>query len=114
MKNIEFEQLEQYNINFENKDILDRYMQVNMAHLQEDMRKCKKYVSTFNRLDALMKKCSEIHLKVLHKQKLEERHFEMFEEINNYNAAKNKELKIIAVLAVVFSIVAIFTTLFLQ
>lgn len=114
MKNINKEQLEGYNRNFENRELLDKYLQLNMAHLQDDMRKYKNYVGAINKMDALLRKCSEIHLKVLHREVLDEKQMGFFEEINNYNTSKNKELQRIGILAIIFSVIAVLTSLFLH
>lgn len=114
MKNISKEQLLKYNECFENKELLDKYLQLNMAHLQDDMRKYKKYTSATNRMETLLHKCSVLHLKVLNREVLDEEQMEFFEEMNNYNTAKNKELQRIGILAIVFSVIAVFTTFFLH
>lgn len=114
MKNISREELVRYNQCFENKKLLDKYLQLNMAHLQDDMRKYKKYVSAINRMENMLRKCSIIHLKVLNREVLDEEELTYFEEINTYNTAKNKELQRIGILAIVFSVIAVFTTFFLH
>ena len=38
MKNIDVEVLAQYNANFDNRELLDKYLQVNIAHLEEDIK----------------------------------------------------------------------------
>lgn len=112
MKNIEIEELEQYNDDFKNRDSLDKYMQVNLAHLEDDLKKYGKQTHICNKIEIMIRYCSEIHLRILNREKLEEEHIKQFKEINDYNTAKNKEIKRIAILAVVFSILAIITSLF--
>lgn len=107
MKNIEKEMLYAYNLNYENKEILDKYMRLNLAHLEDDKKRMKKHLKYLAYVNNMYAVCNDIYLKILKNQKLTEEDILAFDEINKYNTAKNKELKLIAVLSVVFSILAI-------
>lgn len=106
MKNIEISMIEKFNRELDSgkmsdeKTIIEKFMRATILHLEEDIKRVKN--STY--LNDLYTKAIREEENVLKKQRL---NIENFQKFNDYNTAKIKEIRWIAIATVVLFIVAV-------
>lgn len=104
MKNVN---IQQYNEKMNNKNEVYNYMNINLVHLEEDIaRYTRKGYSQLQlqKFFELQKNCIAIQDKVTYNERLSENEIKAFEDINLYNAAKNTEMKRIAIFTVIIAV----------
>lgn len=106
--NVKNADVQRYNEKMDNSNEMYKYMQVNIVHLQDDIaRFTRKGYSQIQlqKLTDLHKICISIQDKVTYNEQLSESEIKAFEEINQYNTAKNTELIRIAIFTVIIAVV---------
>lgn len=113
MKNIDIGVVEQYNKDVEdgvqtneNRDTIYNFLQVNIVHLEEDMKRFRKesQLNNYHYLNNLREKAIKLQADFLSNKHIEPM---AVKELNKYNNVKNKELVIIAIATAVLLIIAI-------
>lgn len=107
MKEIRQDDVLRYNATHDNRDLFDAFLQVNTAHLEEDIRKFGKNQYMRNQLEDLLKNAGKFHLKILQNSVLTEEDLQVLEMLNRYNNGKNKQLRAMIIMTILFTLLAI-------